>query len=118
MKKTTNIKKQKTIIRHSIIIYQVTKERLQLERHLQIANDSLQKNNGVDLERYLNLEQSNSHLRQQLGSLDNLQQEHRVVALQYREKEAACEELQNTLKFKSAQCEDLETQLGRNSVLN
>ena len=94
-------------------ILQVTKERLQLERHLQIANDSLQKNNGVDLERYLNLEQSNSHLRQQLGSLDNLQQEHRVVALQYREKEAACEELQNTLKFKSAQCEDLETQLAR-----
>ena len=64
--------------------HQVTKERLQLERHLQIANDSLQKNNGVDLERYLNLEQSNSHLRQQLGSLDNLQQEHRVVALQGR----------------------------------
>ena len=79
---------------------QVTKERLQLERHLQIANDSLQKNNGVDLERYLNLEQSNSHLRRQLGSLDGLQQEHRVVALQYREKEAACEELQggNSIK--------------------
>ena len=70
--------------------HQVTKERLQLERHLQIANDSLQKNNGVDLERYLNLEQSNSHLRQQLGSLDNLQQEHRVVALQGRNSLSKC----------------------------
>ena len=31
------------------IIRQVTKERLMLERHLQFANDSLQRNNGVDL---------------------------------------------------------------------
>ena len=74
---------------HSII-KQVTKERLQLERHLQIANDSLQRNNGVDLQRYLNLEQTNSHLRQQLDSLDLLQQEHKLVAIQYREKEEAC----------------------------
>ncbi len=35
--------------------FQVTKERLQLERHLQIANDSLQRNNGVDLQKYLSL---------------------------------------------------------------
>jgi RIMS-binding protein 2 len=92
---------------------QVTKERLQLERHLQIANDSLQKNNGIDLHRYLSLEQSNSHLRQQLTSLDLLQQEHRLVAIQYREKEEACRELQNSLNYKSAQCDDLESQLAR-----
>jgi len=36
-------------------VFKVTKERLQLERHLQIANDSLQRNNGVDLQKYLSL---------------------------------------------------------------
>ena len=81
------------------IIRQVTKERLQLERHLQIANDSLQRNNGVDLTKYLSLEQTNSHLRQQLDSLDILQQEHKLVEIQYREKEEACRELVNTLKI-------------------
>ena len=69
---------------------QVTKERLQLERHLQIANDSLQRNNGVDLQKYISLEQSNNYLRQQLDSLDLLQQEHKLVEIQYREKEEAC----------------------------
>ncbi len=39
----------------SFFLFQVTKERLQLERHLQIANDSLQRNNGVDLQKYLSL---------------------------------------------------------------
>ena len=95
------------------IIRQVTKERLQLERHLQIANDSLQRNNGVDLTKYLSLEQTNSHLRQQLDSLDLLQQEHKLVEIQYREKEEACRELVNTLKYKSALCDDLETQLAK-----
>ena len=66
------------------IIRQVTKERLQLERHLQIANDSLQRNNGVDLHKYLNLESTNHHLRQQLDSLDILQQEYKVVEIQHR----------------------------------
>ena len=66
------------------IIRQVTKERLQLERHLQIANDSLQRNNGVDLHKYLSLETTNSHLRQQLDSLDILQQEYKVVEIQHR----------------------------------
>ena len=42
---------------------QVTKERLQLERHLQIANDSLQRNNGIDLQKFLSLEQTNNQLR-------------------------------------------------------
>ena len=46
--------------------------------------------------------------RQQLDSLDLLQQEHKLVEIQYREKEEACRELSNTLKFKSAQCQDLE----------
>ena len=68
----------------------MTKERLQLERHLQIANDSLQRNNGVDLQKYITLEQSNNYLRQQLDSLDLLQQEHKLVEIQYREKEEAC----------------------------
>merc|ERR1712083_359637 len=72
------------------ILKQVTKERLQLERHLQIANDSLQRNNGVDLHKYLNLESTNHHLRQQLDSLDILQQEYKVVEIQHREKEEAC----------------------------
>jgi DNA repair exonuclease SbcCD ATPase subunit len=72
------------------IIKQVTKERLQLERHLQIANDSLQRNNGFDLSKYITLEQSNQYLRQQLDSLDLLQQEHKLVEIQYREKEEAC----------------------------
>ena len=97
----------------SQLFSQVTKERLQLERHLQIANDSLQRNNGVDLTKYLSLEQTNSHLRQQLDSLDLLQQEHRLVEIQYREKEEACRELMNTLKYKSALCEDLESQLAK-----
>ena len=44
---------------YSVFDFQVTKERLQLERHLQIANDSLQRNNGVDLQKYITLEQSN-----------------------------------------------------------
>ena len=66
------------------IIRQVTKERLQLERHLQIANDSLQRNNGVDLHKYLSLESTNQHLRQQLDSLDILQQEYKVVEIQHR----------------------------------
>ena len=44
---------------YNIFDFQVTKERLQLERHLQIANDSLQRNNGVDLQKYITLEQSN-----------------------------------------------------------
>ena len=95
------------------IIKQVTKERMQLERHLQIANDSLQRNSGVDLTKYLSLEQTNSHLRQQLDSLDLLQQQHKLVEIQYREKEEACRELMNTLKYKSALCEDLETQLAK-----
>ncbi len=64
------------------IIKQVTKERLQLERHLQIANDSLQRNNGVDLQRYLSLEQTNGQLRAQLDSLDILQQEHKLVSVE------------------------------------
>lgn len=75
---------------HVFSTFQVTKERLQLERHLQIANDSLQRNNGVDLQKYLTLEQSNHYLRQQLDSLDLLQQEHKLVEIQYREKEEAC----------------------------
>ena len=66
------------------IIRQVTKERLQLERHLQIANDSLQRNNGVDLHKYLNLESTNHHLRSQLDSLDILQREYKVVEIQHR----------------------------------
>ena len=45
------------------ILKQVTKERLQLERHLQIANDSVQRNNGFDLQKYITLEQSNQYLR-------------------------------------------------------
>ena len=73
-----------------IFDFQVTKERLQLERHLQIANDSLQRNNGFDLQKYITLEQSNQYLRQQLDSLDLLQQEHKLVEIQYREKEEAC----------------------------
>ena len=73
-----------------IFVFQVTKERLQLERHLQIANDSLQRNNGFDLQKYITLEQSNQYLRQQLDSLDLLQQEHKLVEIQYREKEEAC----------------------------
>jgi len=95
------------------IIRQVTKERLQLERHLQIANDSLQRNNGVDLHKYLSLETTNSHLRQQLDSLDILQQEYKVVEIQHREKEEACKELLNTLKYKSSLVEDLEAQLAK-----
>ena len=75
---------------YSVFDFQVTKERLQLERHLQIANDSLQRNNGVDLQKYITLEQSNQYLRQQLDSLDLLQQEHKLVEIQYREKEEAC----------------------------
>jgi len=57
------------------IIKQVTKERLQLERHLQIANDSLQRGegSGVDLHKFLTLEQTNNQLRQQLDSLDTIQ---------------------------------------------
>ena len=66
------------------IIRQVTKERLQLERHLQFANDSLQRNNGVDLNRFLALESTNVHLKQQLGSLEVLQQEYKVVEIQHR----------------------------------
>lgn len=95
------------------IIKQVTKERLQLERHLQIANDSLQRNNGIDLHKYLSLETTNQQLRQQLDSLDLLQQEHKLVEIQYREKEEACKELASTLKYKSALCQDLEGQLQR-----
>ena len=34
-----------------------------MERHLQIANDSLQRNNGVDLQKFLTLEQTNNQLR-------------------------------------------------------
>jgi chromosome segregation ATPase len=74
---------------------------------------SLQRNNGVDLTKYLSLEQTNSHLRQQLDSLDLLQQEHKLVEIQYREKDEACRELMNTLKYKSALCEDLESQLAK-----
>ena len=66
------------------IIRQVTKERLQLERHLQFANDSLQRNNGVDLNRFLALESTNVNLKQQLGSLEVLQQEYKVVEIQHR----------------------------------
>ena len=66
------------------IIRQVTKERLQLERHLQFANDSLQRNNGVDLNRFLALESTNVHLKQQLGSLEVLQQEYKLVEIQHR----------------------------------
>ena len=66
------------------IIRQVTKERLQLERHLQFANDSLQRNNGVDLNRFMALESTNSHLKQQLSSLEVLQQEYRLVEIQHR----------------------------------
>ena len=57
-----NKKIKKTIcvgLIYNIFDFQVTKERLQLERHLQIANDSLQRNNGVDLQKYITLEQSN-----------------------------------------------------------
>ena len=44
------------------------------------------------------------------------------MEIQYREKEEACRELSNTLKFKSAQCDDLESRLAevmeRNSALS
>ena len=66
------------------IIRQVTKERLMLERHLQFANDSLQRNNGVDLNRFIALESTNVHLRHQLDSLEILQQEYKVVEIQHR----------------------------------
>ena len=66
------------------IIRQVTKERLMLERHLQFANDSLQRNNGVDLNRFMALESTNQHLRNQLDSLEILQQEYKVVEIQHR----------------------------------
>lgn len=66
------------------IIRQVTKERLQLERHLQFANDSLQRNNGVDLNRFIALESTNQHLKQQLSSLEVLQQEYKLVEIQHR----------------------------------
>ena len=66
------------------IIRQVTKERLMLERHLQFANDSLQRNNGVDLNRFIALESTNQHLRHQLDSLEILQQEYKVVEIQHR----------------------------------
>ena len=62
----------------------MTKERLQLERHLQFANDSLQRNNGVDLNRFLALESTNVHLKQQLSSLEVLHQEYKVVEIQHR----------------------------------
>ncbi|QQP38317.1 Uncharacterized protein FKW44_018863, partial [Caligus rogercresseyi] len=65
-----------------------------------MATDSLQRNNGVDL-------------KQQLNSLDGLQQEHKIVELQFKEKEEACKELMNSLKRKSALCHDLEAQLAR-----
>ena len=48
-----------------------------------------------------------------MDSLDLLQQEHKLVEIQYREKEEACRELINTLKYKSALCEDLESQLAK-----
>ncbi len=35
------------------------------------------------------------------------------VEIQYREKEEACRELMNTLKYKSALCQDLESQLAK-----
>jgi len=95
------------------IIRQVTKERLQLERHLQFANDSLQRNNGVDLNRFIALESTNVHLKQQLSSLEVLQQEYKLVEIQHREKEEACKELLNTLKYKSSLVEDLESQLAK-----
>ena len=66
------------------IIRQVTKERLMLERHLQFANDSLQRNNGVDLNRFIALESTNQHLRNQLDSLEILQQEYKLVEIQHR----------------------------------
>ena len=66
------------------IIRQVTKERLMLERHLQFANDSLQRNNGVDLNRFMALESTNVHLRHQLDSLEILQSEYKVVEIQHR----------------------------------
>ena len=55
-----------------------------MERHLQFANDSLQRNNGVDLNRFLALESTNVHLKQQLSSLEVLQQEYKVVEIQHR----------------------------------
>ena len=55
-----------------------------LERHLQFANDSLQRNNGVDLNRFIALESTNQHLRHQLDSLEILQQEYKVVEIQHR----------------------------------
>uniref|UniRef100_A0A0K2TTB7 RIMS-binding protein 2 n=1 Tax=Lepeophtheirus salmonis TaxID=72036 RepID=A0A0K2TTB7_LEPSM len=109
--KEKNVKEEGVELQN--IIKQVTKERLQLERHLQMANDSLQRNNGVDVQRYIELETRNNQLKQQLNSLDGLQQEHKLVELQFKEKEEACKQLMSSLKHKSALCHDLEAQLAR-----
>ncbi|CAB4067176.1 unnamed protein product [Lepeophtheirus salmonis] len=111
--KEKNVKEEGVELQN--IIKQVTKERLQLERHLQMANDSLQRNNGVDVQRYIELETRNNQLKQQLNSLDGLQQEHKLVELQFKEKEEAsnCDLQKRVVQLQdvSEECHELKSTL-------
>lgn len=97
------------------IIRTVTKERLQLERHLAAASEGLSRGRSgeADVVRLAALEETNSTLRQQLEELEILTRQHHTLQRHVQEKDLECVTLKEKLKLKNELCHDLESQLAR-----
>lgn len=91
------------------IIRTVTKERLQLERHLAAASEGLSRGGAGegDAERLASLEETNSTLRQQLEDLEILTRQHSTLQRHVQEKDLECVTLKEKLKLKNELCQDL-----------
>ncbi|XP_042864732.1 uncharacterized protein LOC122248652 isoform X5 [Penaeus japonicus] len=94
------------------IIRTVAKERLQLERHLAVANEGLTRGEA-DVARLASLEETNSTLKQQLDDLELLTRQHHTLQRHVQEKDLECVTLKEKLKLKNELCQDLECQLAR-----
>ncbi|XP_063587934.1 microtubule-associated protein futsch-like isoform X3 [Penaeus indicus] len=92
------------------IIRTVAKERLQLERHLAVANEGLSRGEA-DVARLASLEETNSTLKQQLDDLELLTRQHHTLQRHVQEKDLECVTLKEKLKLKNELCQDLDVAL-------
>ncbi|XP_069188516.1 uncharacterized protein [Procambarus clarkii] len=92
------------------IIRTVTKERLQLERHLAAASEGLSRGGSgeADVGRLASLEETNNTLRQQLEDLELLTRQHHTLQRHVQEKDLECVTLKEKLKLKNELCHDLD----------
>ncbi|XP_037796181.1 uncharacterized protein LOC119591500 [Penaeus monodon] len=92
------------------IIRTVAKERLQLERHLAVANEGLSRGEA-DVARLASLEETNNTLKQQLDDLELLTRQHHTLQRHVQEKDLECVTLKEKLKLKNELCQDLDVAL-------